>query len=97
VALEVILKAAKEVQNHTELKFILMGDGPVKNELLELSKNMNLNNVRFFDPVPKSIMPKVVKAVDATIVPLRNLPLFEGAIPSKIFENAHLRSLKMLL
>ncbi|MDR9488499.1 glycosyltransferase family 4 protein [Salibacter sp.] len=90
--LEVILKAAKEVQNHPELKFILMGDGPVKNELLELSKDMNLNNVRFFDPVPKSIMPKVVKAVDATIVPLRNLPLFEGAIPSKIFENAAMKN-----
>lgn len=32
-------------------------------------------------------MPGVLKSVDATIIPLRKLDLFLGAIPSKIFEN----------
>jgi len=32
-------------------------------------------------------MPQIVKASDVSIIPLRKLELFLGAIPSKIFEN----------
>ena len=32
-------------------------------------------------------MPAFVKAMDVSIIPLRRLDLFKGAIPSKIFEN----------
>jgi glycosyltransferase involved in cell wall biosynthesis len=31
-------------------------------------------------------MPSVVKSIDVALVPLKNLPLFQGAIPSKVFE-----------
>jgi glycosyltransferase involved in cell wall biosynthesis len=31
-------------------------------------------------------MPGIVKAVDVALVPLKNLPLFQGAMPSKVFE-----------
>jgi glycosyltransferase involved in cell wall biosynthesis len=54
--------------------------------LLELKKELKLTNVHFFDPVTKAEMPAVVKAVDVALVPLKNLPLFQGAIPSKVFE-----------
>ena len=45
------------------------------------------SNVYFFDAVSKLQMPKIVKASDVSIIPLRKLELFLGAIPSKIFEN----------
>ena len=32
-------------------------------------------------------MPHFVSSMDAFIIPLKDIPLFEGAIPSKIFEN----------
>jgi glycosyltransferase involved in cell wall biosynthesis len=32
-------------------------------------------------------MPQIIKSIDVALVPLKKLPLFEGAIPSKIFEN----------
>ena len=64
-----------------------MGSGPEKENLLKIKKAESLNNVHFFNPVNKSMISDVVYSIDASIIPLKNIPLFEGAIPSKIFEN----------
>ena len=40
----------------------------------------------FLDPVPKGDMPGILKSVDIALVPLRKLDIFQGAIPSKVFE-----------
>jgi glycosyltransferase involved in cell wall biosynthesis len=85
--LEIILKAAKATQNYPSVKWILLGSGPEKDKLLQ----MKLNNVFFFEPLSKAKMPMVWKAVDASVVPLRRLDLFKGAIPSKIFEAMAMR------
>lgn len=89
--LEVILKAAKRLEGLPSVRFILLGDGPEKEKLLSLKKKWDLINVDFLDPVPKSEIPSVVQAIDMAVVPLKKLPLFEGAIPSKIFENLALK------
>ncbi len=88
--LEVILRAAKEL-TESDVCFVLLGAGPVKEELLNLRSELELKNVHFLDPVPKTEMPSIVAAMDAAVIPLRKLPLFEGAIPSKIFENMALK------
>jgi glycosyltransferase involved in cell wall biosynthesis len=85
--LEIILKAAENFKNEPHVKFVLMGSGPEKEKLIQLKKNKELNNVFFLDPVTKKEMPFVLKSVNAAIVPLKKLPLFLGAIPSKLFEN----------
>ena len=87
--LEVILEAAAILQEQGEhgAQFILLGDGPRKADLIERADSMALKNVHFFDPVTKADIPDIIKAIDVAVVPLRKLPLFEGAIPSKIFEN----------
>lgn len=85
--LEVILYAAEKLKLHSHIKFILLGSGPEKQKLQELKNEKGLNNVFFFEAVSKSQMPAIVKAIDVSIIPLRKLELFLGAIPSKIFEN----------
>ncbi len=85
--LEVILKAAKSFLKTENIHFILMGSGPEKKKLLQIKKAELLNNVHFFNPVNKSMIPKVINSIDASIIPLKKISLFEGAIPSKIFEN----------
>lgn len=84
--LEVILHAAHEVRNIPSLKFIIQGVGPEKSKLLQLHKDLKLTNVYFLDPVPKTQMPSVLKDIDVALVPLKKLAIFEGAIPSKVFE-----------
>jgi glycosyltransferase involved in cell wall biosynthesis len=85
--LEVIINAAKLVKDKPNLKFILLGNGPEKEKLIQLQKQEDLNNVIFLDSVSKSEMPQVLKSVNAVIVPLKKLDLFKGAIPSKLFES----------
>jgi glycosyltransferase involved in cell wall biosynthesis len=84
--LEIILKAAKLLEDKPEVQFIIQGSGPEKDKLVNLKAELKVTNVHFLDPVSKSEMPSIVKAIDVALVPLKNLPLFQGAIPSKVFE-----------
>jgi glycosyltransferase involved in cell wall biosynthesis len=85
--LEIILTAAELLKTYPLIKFILVGSGPEKEKLLSMKSEKQLSNVYFFDAVSKLQMPQIVQASDVSIIPLRKLDLFLGAIPSKIFEN----------
>lgn len=89
--LDVILNAAKELENYENIKFVLLGNGPEKERLLKLKAELGLNNLQFYDAVPKSQMQKIIMDTNASIIPLKRLDLFKGAIPSKIFENLALK------
>lgn len=84
--LQIILNAAKQVENFPDAQFILQGAGPEKDSLMVLQKELNLTNVHFLPPVSKVEMPGILKEIDVALVPLRKLDLFQGAIPSKVFE-----------
>lgn len=84
--LEVILKAANLLIEQTNVHFIIQGSGPEKEKLQALKEAHQLKNVHFLEPVAKKDMPQILKAIDVALVPLKKLPLFEGAIPSKVFE-----------
>jgi len=85
--IKIILSAAKKLENNKMIKFVLVGDGPEKISLIREKENQKLENVYFFPSIPKNKMPSILKSIDATIIPLRKLDLFKGAIPSKIFES----------
>lgn len=89
--LEVILQAAKLLSDRPEVKFLLVGSGPVRDELIRLKQDQKLDNVYFYDNRPKAEVIPIVRSADVAIIPLRKLELFKGAIPSKIFENLALR------
>ncbi len=84
--LEIIIEVAKKLKEHTKAQFVIQGSGPEKEKLVALYQKYKLKNVHFLEPVQKSQMPGILKAVDVALVPLKKLDLFKGAIPSKIFE-----------
>lgn len=84
--LNIVLQAAKRVEKYEHIKIVLQGAGPEKEELLALKEKLKLSNVVFMPPVEKAQMPSILKEVDVALVPLRKLDIFQGAIPSKIFE-----------
>lgn len=84
--LQIILHAAKQLEKFQDAQFILQGSGPEKESLECLQKELGLKNVHFLPPVPKIDMPGILKEIDVALVPLRKLDLFQGAIPSKVFE-----------
>ena len=71
--LDVILNAAKLVENRPEIQFIIQGAGPEKERLLQLKEELNVTNVHFLPPVDKSEMPGVLKEINVAVIPLRKL------------------------
>lgn len=85
-ALDVIIQTAKILQNYPEIFFVLLGDGPEKNRLMDLVRESNLSNVLFKDPVSKKEMPDLLASSDVTIATLAKVDLFKGARPNKLFD-----------
>lgn len=84
--LQTILEAAKAVAHFPNAQFIIQGEGPEKEKLQALKASLGLTNVHFLPAVSKKEMPGILKEIDVALVPLRKLDLFQGAIPSKVFE-----------
>ena len=84
--LEVIITVAEIVKDKEDIQFVFVGDGSEKQDLINMVKEKKLNNVTFLPLQPKANMPKIVASMDAAIIPLKRLQLFEGALPSKMFE-----------
>lgn len=84
--LDSILETAALVKNTLpNIHFLFVGDGPEQDKLLKMKEDMKLDNVTFYGKVPVSEMPRMLSIADFSIVPLRNIELFKGARPSKIF------------
>jgi glycosyltransferase involved in cell wall biosynthesis len=82
--LDQIVEAALRLRARRDLTFAFVGAGPVKAELVERARQLDLDNVRFVDVQPRDSMPAVLASADIAVVPLRlRLP---GAVPSKLYE-----------
>ncbi len=84
--LECVLEAADRLRERGDIHFLFVGEGAEKPKLVALAEDRQLPNITFVDPQPKAMMPLFLCAADACLVPLRKRKLFEGTIPSKIFE-----------
>ena len=85
--LETVLEAADLMREREDIVFLLIGDGAQKTELLEKKAAMKVDNVLMLDQQPKYRMPEIWSLTDASMVLLRDAPLFHEVIPSKIFES----------
>lgn len=79
--LETVVQAARLAP---EVTWVLVGEGAHKARIEDLARD--LPNVRCFDGVPAERMPALYAMADMCLVPLRDLPLFQTVIPSKMFE-----------
>jgi glycosyltransferase involved in cell wall biosynthesis len=84
--LDTCLKAAKILKEKNKIHFLIFGSGPEQKSLIEFKDNNDLNNVKFFGHVKKEELLSILPAIDLGLVPLKNLSIFKGAIPSKIFD-----------
>lgn len=83
--LENVLEAAEQLRN-TDIKFFFVGVGAAKDALVAAAKMRYLDNVVFAGRQSKSTMPRFWSVCDVSLVHLRDDPVFETVIPSKIFE-----------
>jgi len=88
-ALDVLIHAAKAIRDRgrSEIRFVLVGDGPEKPRLIELSHELGVHNVEFRKPVPKTEVSKVLDTADATVFILHDIALYKYGISlNKLFD-----------
>ncbi len=88
-ALETILEAADRMRTMNggdAVRFILLGNGARKQELIAKAARMGLKKVIFLDSVPKAEVARYWSLLDASIIHLKKTELFTTVIPSKLFE-----------
>ena len=81
-----LLDAADQLRGEAGIRFVLVGDGAAKAGLMADAERRGLGNVTFLPAQPLGKMPQIIAGADACLVPLRQLPIFQGALPSKMFE-----------
>lgn len=75
-AIEVILRAAHVLQSEGRngVRFVFVGDGQEKTNLVRLANKLALTNVEFRGVVARKDLPQVMNGADAFVLSMKNLP-----------------------
>jgi glycosyltransferase involved in cell wall biosynthesis len=87
--LHLVLDAARVLlqRERSDLRLLLIGDGPTKAELVTRARDERLTNVVFHDPIPKHAIPSLLKAATGGLMVLEDVALFRyGVSPNKLFD-----------
>jgi len=84
--LDHLIKAAPSVLKQiSNVKFLIVGDGVMKDKLIEMVKELNLgDNFIFTGAVPYGKIPEYINASDVCVVPKK--PMKSGFSPLKLYE-----------
>lgn len=81
----VILRAADELRNREDIRFLLVGDGKERTRLESQAQEKMLSNVVFAGAQPKSAMREFLAASDVCLATLMDIPMFSMTYPNKVF------------
>ncbi len=84
--LTLLVDVAERLATRPEIQFVLIGDGADREKLEADVARRGLENVHMLGLQPRDAMPDWIASIDVLLVMLRDLPVFETVIPSKIFE-----------
>ena len=85
-ALDNVLDAAEHLADNQDIRFLLVGAGAERDVLVAEAERRGIGNIVFAPAQAKERMAGVWSLCDVALVHLKDLPLFTGVIPSKLFE-----------
>ncbi|MBW7995645.1 MAG: glycosyltransferase family 4 protein [Candidatus Glassbacteria bacterium] len=80
------LHAAKLLRHYDDIALLMIGEGPVKRSLIDLTRELRLNNVFFHSQVPINRITPYLNLSDVLLVSLKDDTVFDTFIPSKMFD-----------
>jgi glycosyltransferase involved in cell wall biosynthesis len=87
--LNAILDVAAELKKRgrSDIKIVFVGDGKLKDNLVERARIDALTNCVFMAPIPKREIPNITTRLDCGLMVLSNVPAFYyGTSPNKFFD-----------
>jgi glycosyltransferase involved in cell wall biosynthesis len=85
--LDFYLECARAAQKaNLPLHFLLCGEGAMRESLLELTGQLNLQNLSFVDFVNRDGVNEVMNVTDAVFICYKPIPILETGSPNKFFD-----------
>lgn len=81
--LEMILHAAKELQDQEDVKFVICGQGPYQQKLSTLQKGLNVSNVYFLPLQPLNLFNQFLNMADVHLI-IQKANASDLVLPSKL-------------
>ncbi|HEX2847992.1 MAG TPA: WcaI family glycosyltransferase [Chitinophagaceae bacterium] len=81
--LDIILQAAKKLEEHADFKFIICGTGPYKENLQRMAIQMEVNNLVFLPLQPAEILNQFLNMADVHLV-IQKADASDLVMPSKL-------------
>ena len=81
--LDMVLQAAKILEDYEDIRFVIIGDGSSKSRLQALSEDLELNHLAFLPMQPKEVLPEMLAAIDIHLVPQQG-DAADTVMPSKL-------------
>ncbi|PIZ72685.1 MAG: glycosyl transferase family 1, partial [Candidatus Portnoybacteria bacterium CG_4_10_14_0_2_um_filter_44_20] len=84
--IQYIVRAAKILEEDSEIKFNILGRGQTYREIRELASNLNIKNINFIDGVPYEAIPKFIGEADVCLGLFGNTAKTQRVIANKVYE-----------
>lgn len=84
--IDTILRAAARLSEHSQIHFLLVGDGKERVHLESRALELNVVNVTFTGARPKTEMSELLAASDACVATLKDIAMFRTTYPNKVFD-----------
>ncbi len=84
-SLDFIVSSIANIKDES-IHFLFIGDGAMKQKIVELANSLALKNITFLDSITKDDVPRYFAICDISLAPLKKEDNFKMVIPSKIFE-----------
>jgi len=81
---KVIVEAATLLREHTQIHFIVLGDGSDKEWMQEEVRSKQLSNLHVLGHFPIESMPTIMQRASVLLVTLADYPIFAATIPNKV-------------
>ncbi|HDU8569217.1 TPA: glycosyltransferase family 4 protein [Morganella morganii] len=86
-AMNYLIDAASKMKDESQFHFIIVGSGLEKSNLLKKTKELNLNNVDFFDSIDKTSIPSLLERFDIAYIGWNKSNIYRfGIAPNKLFD-----------
>ncbi|ACL24436.1 glycosyltransferase family 4 protein [Chloroflexus aggregans] len=86
--LQQVIEAARilQSQGRDDILIVLAGQGRQRPQLEEKTRDYQLRNVRFLDPLPKTEVADLVAAADVCLTIFKAIPVLATCSPNKLFD-----------
>jgi len=85
--LDFVIDAAERLKDHSDIIFVLIGDGNQKSSLESKVKELGLTNVEILSSVPKRELSDFYAAANIGLVIIGNFPIIEHNSANKFFDS----------